>query len=397
MTAVKKPWSDRAGMGCAILFLLPFAATGIACAVMAAWHVWLCWDAQSWTERPCTIVRAELKTHHDEGKSYRVEAEYRYEFNDQPFTGSRVWFGTGSDNISRFHQNAHRELEQCQEQGRPFRCFVDPNDPSSSVLYRDLRYEMVGFLLVFVLTFGGIGVGGLAGLVYVSRQTRRMNDARELRPSEPWTWSDANQDGSYRPLASWVGIVLFALFWNSISWTVTLTVLIEEWKKGLSWMWFFMLFPVIGVGAAGMAVKAVWHRMRFGLPMLTVRPWPLFVGDPIEGTIDFPAGRPASPDLNVELSVLRKSTTEDSPDTKLFHETTSISNVDSGAAFRLSSPSGLPRTALLNDETGTPTAKWQIKVTGSNGSADFEAIYELTVFQREARQNQGPQNDEHVG
>ena len=65
-----------------------------------------------------------------------------------------------------------------------------------------------------------------------------MNDARELRPSEPWTWDDATQDGSYRPLASWVGIVLFALFWNSIGWTVTLAILIEEWKKGF---WFIRL------------------------------------------------------------------------------------------------------------------------------------------------------------
>jgi|GEM_PF-4691229 len=220
MAVVKKPWSDRAGMGCAILFLLPFAATGVTCAVMAVWHMWCCWDAQSsWTERPCTIVRAELKAQHGEGTTYKVEAEYQYEFNDQPFTGDRVWFGTGSDNISGFHENAHRELEQCQKQGRPFRCFVDPNDPASSVLYRDVRFEMVGFLLMFVLVFGGVGVGGLCGLVYVSRQTRRMNDARELRPSEPWTWDERLQDGMYRPQASWVGIVLIALFWNSTSWT----------------------------------------------------------------------------------------------------------------------------------------------------------------------------------
>lgn len=147
-----------------------------------------------------------------------------------------------------------------------------------------------------------------------------------------------------------------------------------------------MLFPVIGAGMAWMAVKAVWHRLRFGLPVLTVRPWPLFLGDPIEGTIDFPAVRPCSPDLNIELTVLRKSTTEESPDTALFREATSISNDGTGSAFRLSSPSGLPRTALLNDESGTQTAKWQIKVTGSEGPSDFEAIYELAVFQRPATQ-----------
>lgn len=397
MTVVKKPWSDRAGMGCAILFLLPFAATGIACAVMAAWHVWLCWDAQSWTERSCTIVRTELKIHRDEGTSYKVEAEYRYEVNDQLFTGDRVWFGTGSDNISGFHQDAHRELDQCQKQGRPFRCFVDPNDPASSVLYRDARFEMVGFLLMFALVFGGVGVGGLCGLVYVSRQTRRMNDARELRPYEPWTWDDATQDGMYRPQASWLRILLFALFWNAMSWAVTFAIVMKEWRKGFSWLWLFVLFPVIGVGMAWMAVKAVWHRMRFGLPVLTVRPWPLFVGDPIEGTIDFSAARPCSPDLNIELTVLKKSTTEESPDTTLFREATSISNDGTGSAFRLSSPSGLPRTALLNDESGIQTAKWQIKVTGSEGPSDFEAIYELAVFQREASQNQGSQNDEDVG
>ncbi len=391
----KRSLKNFAGSGCGILFLLPFAAVGIGAACMVAWHISSCWAAQSWVEQPCAIVRADLKRSGGGkgGPTFSVEADYQYEFGNQPFTGNRVWFGSGSDNIGNFHQRVYDELNDHRLRGRPFRCFVDPSDPSSSVLYRDVRIEMLWFESIFVLLFGGFGVGGLCAVAYVIRATRRMNDARELRPSEPWTWNEATLEGTFRPQPLWMGVVGFALIWNILSWPNSILFLWDELKRGPSLIWLCLAFPAIGLGAAWMALRAVLRRIRFGRPLLTIRPWPLFVGDPFEGTIDFPAERPASPELVVELTVVKKSKTKNEQDTTLFHETTSIANVDSGAAFRLSSPSGLPRTALLNDETGTPTAKWQIKVTGSDDPSDFEATYELAVFRRETRQNHGPQND----
>ncbi len=373
--------SSSIGTGCGVLFLMPFAAVGIGAAMMMAWHVWSYWVAQSWIERPCDIVRVEA-VRGGKGGSWRVDADYRYEFNNQPFTGNRVWFGSGSDNIGRFQQQVLDELNTHRLQRRPFRCFVNPNDPSASVLYRDIRFEMLAFEFIFVLVFGGVGVGGLFGLIYVIRKTRRMNDARELRPTEPWTWDEATLAGAFRPFPRWIGVVIFAVFWNILTWTILTPVLMGVFQQGPSLEWLAIAFPVVGLVAAWRAILAVHQRLRFGVPPLTVRPWPLFVGQPIEATIDFLVERPASPELVFELTVIRKSTGEGDSDTILYRETVTIPNIDTGSSAHFESSANLPRTALLNDETTELKATWQIKVTGSEGSSDFKAKYELTIFQR---------------
>ncbi|MBC8113711.1 MAG: DUF3592 domain-containing protein [Candidatus Saccharimonas sp.] len=392
MSDRKSSMTNLAGTGCGILFLLPFAAVGIGAAYLMVWHISSCWAAQSWVERPCTILQVELKREGGGkgGPTSHVEATYQYEFANQLFTGNRVWFGGGSDNVGNFHQRVFDELNDHLVRGRPFRCFVDPNDPKSSVLYRDVRIEMLLFEALFAVLFGGVGVGGLCGVVYVIRKTRRMNDAREFRPTEPWTWDEATREGTFRPQPLWIGVVIFALIWNLVSWPMAAMFLWDELKRGPSLFWLFLAFPVIGLGAAWAALRAVHRRIRFGRPLLTIRPWPLFVGEPFGGTIDFPAERPASPELVVALTVVKKSNSKNDQDTTLFSAATSIPNVDSGSPFFLDSQADLPRSPLMNDEAGESTAQWQIKVTGSEGSRDFEAIYELTAFQRPAADSSAP-------
>lgn len=375
----KRSLSNLTGTGCGILFLLPFAAVGIGAACLMVWHISSCWAAQSWAEHPCRIIRVELK--HGGGTS-RVEADYRYEFANRPFTGHRVWFGSGSDNIGNFHQRVYDELNDHRLRGRPFRCFVNPSDPSLSVLYRDVRIEMLLFESLFALIFGGVGVGGLCGVAYLARKTRHMNDARGLRPTEPWTWNEATLQGTFRPRPQWIGVILFALFWNLVSWPAAIAILADKFQQGPSLEWLLVAFPAIGLGAAWKALRAVHRRIRFNRPLLIIRSWPLFVGEPIEGTIDFPAERPASPELVVELTVVKQSDSDNKTFTTLFSETTSIPNIDTSSPFRLISRADLPRSPLMNDEDGESTAQWQIKVTGSDGPRDFEAIYDLTAFQR---------------
>jgi hypothetical protein len=93
--------------------------------------------------------------------TFRNTAEYRYEHDGRIYRGSRVSFDWGADNISDFHQRAQAELESHRAQGRPFPCFVNPKNPSESVLYRRLRPGKLLFGVIFALVFNLIGIGGL--------------------------------------------------------------------------------------------------------------------------------------------------------------------------------------------------------------------------------------------
>jgi hypothetical protein len=77
----------------------------------------------------------------------------------------------GSDNIGSFQRRAFEELTRCRASGRPFRCYVDPQNPANAVLYRQARWEMIAFYAMFALVFGGAGVGLLA--VWALRLVRR--------------------------------------------------------------------------------------------------------------------------------------------------------------------------------------------------------------------------------
>lgn len=90
---------------------------------------------------------------------------------------------------------------------------------------------------------------------------------------------------------------------------------------------------------------------------------------------------PSSRELIFELRVLEQKLGDD-PDTEVFKETIPVSNGGRSTSFRLSPTASLPRTRLDTDDAGGKTAKWNLKVTGSDGPADFEAHFALAAFKR---------------
>ncbi len=158
---MKTTTSIKARPGCLNLLALPFAAVSLG---MLGLLLWTCYDymaVQRWQETPATIVHAELKANSDSdgGTTYQATAEYRYRYRERNYTGTRVSLHSGSDNIGYFHKNVHRELKQYQQSGQPFRCYVNPDRPAEAILYRTLRWEMIGFYSLFVVAFGAVGFG----------------------------------------------------------------------------------------------------------------------------------------------------------------------------------------------------------------------------------------------
>lgn len=175
MPGMKTSNSGTLGTGCVILFQLPFATVGVFLAGRMVWHIWFWMAAQSWVECPAFIDQVELDVRSDEGTAYNTSARYRYQYKGVEYSGARVWLLSGSDSGS-FHQNAYRQLLDHQQTGKPFRCFVDPDEPDQSVLYRDLRPSLLWFNSVFVTVFGGFGIGGL---IFIVRQVRHTGETQQ--------------------------------------------------------------------------------------------------------------------------------------------------------------------------------------------------------------------------
>lgn len=276
------------GLGCVILLALPFAAVGLLVGLQAARILWQWVEIREWHERPARILHAELVSHvGDDAVTYEVVARYEYEFEGVIYQGERVGLSSGADNVGSYHQDRYRELADHQASGRPFRCFVDPDEPGSAVLYRGLRWGLLSLLGVFALMFGGVGFGLLALVAWGKRKLAEEQRLVAGFPEEPWRWKSEWSEGRIRASgrAQFLMPCLMASLWNLVSWPLLLTmrdeILDEENRLAL----LALVFPLVGVGLIVWAVRA-WVRWRkFGDSVFEMSTFPGVVGGRLAGRV----------------------------------------------------------------------------------------------------------------
>ena len=64
------------------------------------------------------------------------------------------------------------------ESGEPIEIYVNPDEPSQSIVDREIRWGQLGLLLIFPLAFGGAGLAIVAGSVLGYRKGRRKEAER---------------------------------------------------------------------------------------------------------------------------------------------------------------------------------------------------------------------------
>ncbi len=147
-----------------MLFFSAFAAAGIFCGAITIRSLWQWLDSSNWQSVRATAELLQVDENDtSDGTSYRVLCRYRYRVGTREFVGDRVSFfdvGSGDPDYAR---NLHRRLFQDNEVGK-LQCFVDMSNPSQAVLDRTIRSGLIGATLIFLITHGTIGVGGLAYL-----------------------------------------------------------------------------------------------------------------------------------------------------------------------------------------------------------------------------------------
>ena len=142
-----------------LLFALPFAGVGIGVLVFGVIPNLYEWQQmKSWPQVEARVLDAGLHTSRgDDSDTYRAYARYTYRYQMQDYTSERVAIMGGSDNIGDFQSDLARQLELAHRMEQPVPAWVNPNDPGDAVLNRELRWNMLGFKMIFVLVFGGVG------------------------------------------------------------------------------------------------------------------------------------------------------------------------------------------------------------------------------------------------
>ena len=287
MAFAKSAGNKKWGTGCMVLFALPFFAVGVGmtswCARMAFLHSGM----QSWIETPAIIKRAELKVEHGEGTTYRVVAVYDFQFGGRAYTGERVGIDGGGDNIGHYQQDRYRELKQHLDRKQPFRCFVNPQRPSDSVLYRDLRGEMMTFYTTFASIFGAAGLAIMTAVVLAARRRPAIKD--DVPTDTPWT-SRPDWEAALIPANSGTKVAIPTLAVVAVYWLIAISPLLWKLPEILAhrrgfWEWEALAYPFVEVLIVAALVYLIIRARKFGESTLLLASTPGVIGGQLAGVV----------------------------------------------------------------------------------------------------------------
>ncbi len=268
------------------LFALPFFGVGV-------WMAWSIgnifhdsWQMRSWQPVEAILTSAGYTTSRgDDSDTWEAYAEYSYRFNGQAWVGYRVTIDSGSDNIGDYQRDIGSQLSGAMARGEAITVWVDPNDPQASIIDRNVRWAIIGFKSIFVLLFGGVGLGLL---IAVWRAPKEKDSSLPQFQDAAWLVNDKWQTESIRSSskASMWNAWLFAAFWNLISAFLPFMVYQEVVSKENYVALVGLLFPLVGIGLLVWAIRRTLEWRRFGPTPVTLDPFPGSIGGHVGGTIE---------------------------------------------------------------------------------------------------------------
>ncbi|WP_339614718.1 DUF3592 domain-containing protein [uncultured Gilvimarinus sp.] len=376
-TRFKKRWVG-------LLFGLPFAGVGIGMLLFGVMPQFMDWQhMKHWQAVPAQVTQAELKVSHgDESTSYKATARYHYQFQGARYSGWRVAIHDSYDNVGDFNYDLGRRLERAAENSTAVTAYVNPNNPAEAVLNRDLRLEMIGFKMVFVVLFGGVGVGIIAYLLLAP-----LDEIEEVVESDkPWltrrSWASSTikSNGKLTMIFAWC----FAGFWNVIAIPTGINC-IYEFIKGNKLALIGLLFPLVGAGLLYWAIKETAKWRRFGPAPLTLEPYPGAIGGQVGGTLEVTLPYQADNRFAVTLQCLH-SYYSGSGKNRERHE--SMVWQSEGLAQTARTAYGTRVQWLFEVEDGLPVSEppgkryhlWRVNIKCELAGADFDRNYEIPVF-----------------
>lgn len=357
------------------LFAMPFALVGIGMLVFAVIPNLYDWARmQSWTTVDAQLLSSNLESHRgDKSTTYKVVASYRYQYDGQTYIGHRVGISEKSDNIGDWHQQTYSRLRAAS----PLQIWVNPGDPQEAIFDRDLRWGKLGFYMIFVLVFGGVGIG-LAW--WASRKPVEIPEGVPIWQGNP-KWRN-NQILSSAKTGVWF-FWIFAAFWNLIS-SPVLFAIPGELAKGNKPILIALLFPLAGLILIGVAIKNTREWRRFGAAPLQLDPYPGSIGGDVGGSVQLNQALPRDATARVQISCVYVYSSGSGKDSRTTRDVKWQDQqqvpVEAGIRgstikFRFTTPEGLPDSEVKS----MPYYEWTLDVTCQLPGADFDRTYTIPV------------------
>ena len=378
--------------GRVILFLfgLPFFCVG-------AWMTW--WvgsdvsdylDMRDWYAIPATLQRAGYETHRgDDSNTYEAYAQYTYLFDGRQYSSTRVGLSGGADNIGDYQRDTGNRLSSAMQRGESITVFVNPNNPQDAIIDRSLRWSLVGFKSIFMLVFGGVGLGMMLAAILSKKGQKRDQVSAEIRSERPWLDNDDWHSPTIRSdsRAGMWGAWAFAAIWCLISAPLPFVIYGEVLQKENYLALIGLLFPFVGFFLIVWAIRRTREWTRFGATPLEMDPFPGSIGGHVGGTIDLKLPFDHTHRFKMTLTCVHsyvsgsgknRSRRESAKwqETLIGHAESAMSGTR--LTFRFDVPDGLQASDA--DPEDDSYHLWRLNVHADLPGADYDRNFEIPVY-----------------
>lgn len=354
---------------------------------------------RQWEPVKAQLLEARLQSSRSSkgGTTYRAHATYRYVVNGETHVGRRVAVSNTADNIGDFWYRLGRQLEYAREHDQVVTAWINPADPADAVLDRSLRWPLLGFWSVFVVVFGGIGVGLLAW----ARHTWRLANQPEhpLAATRPWMqypeWTGpaiASNLRAERWVFTGMGLV-FLVIGVAVS-----ALALPDALNGRPIVWVVLLFPLAGLAMCWQAIKRWRLHHRFGSAALLLSPHPAPLGGQVAMQLELPMQMGPQARVVMALSCLERSTSGSGDDRSTREH---LQWEDEGVARLMPTAGGtrvhwqtaLPGHLPPSSPPGEDGTVWRVSGNSRGLDGEFSATYDIPVFATGASTSFGAAED----
>lgn len=366
------------------LFALPFFATGVWMAWSIGNTVYDAIHMDGWMQVEARLVRGGYTTHSgDDSDTYQAYAEYHYVVAGHTYVGERVGLSSGSDNIGDYQRDIGRNLSSAR--GQAILVWVNPDDPREAIIDRGVRWGMVGFKSIFMLVFGGVGLG----LLIVTWRAPKERDKTDPRYAEqPWLLDDAWQSSEIHSSskASMYGVWVFAALWNLISAPLPFLLYDEVVNKENYIALVGLLFTAVGIGFLVWAIRRTMEWRRFGATPVVLDPFPGSIGGHVGGTIDLGVPFDVSNEFTLTLTNIHSyesgSGKNRSRKEKAAWQDSIVAHAESSVrgtrlTFRFDVPAGLNESDTERDDD---YYLWRLHLSSELDGTNLDRSFDIPVY-----------------
>jgi hypothetical protein len=227
-------------LGVGIIFTLVGGSLTVFLLILPAYRLVAALD---WVETPATVESSVVRSWStDDGTSYRADVLYEYSAGGRSWRSNRRGFFP----MSSSDYDDSRSVVDRHPAGSSIVCYVDPSDPSRSVLDRGLRPVYLIGLFPTIFLLAGVGLTMHALRSRPAAAPRSRGPEIEAEPTE------ASQilEPEAGPISKVVGMIIVAAIWNGI-----VSIFVWQVVKGFTtdkpeWFLTVFLIPFVLIGLA---------------------------------------------------------------------------------------------------------------------------------------------------